>query len=123
MCDKVTGCVCEGDEPLPRVFSLLSFMLMASEAPSGICGEREARGGEGRERREGEKKREDRGHRVKGELESTRTASLSMPSWGVGCRVVYVCVAHVCVCARLWSGSKSAGDWLGSLKSTCSEMD
>lgn len=37
----------EGDVPLPRVFSLLSFKLIASDAPSGIC---EGRGEEGRER-------------------------------------------------------------------------
>lgn len=50
------GCVFEGDVPLPRVFSLLSFMLMASDAPSGICEGREEDGGSegGREeRREG----------------------------------------------------------------------
>lgn len=29
--------VLEGDVPLPRVFSFLSFKLIASDAPSGIC--------------------------------------------------------------------------------------
>lgn len=42
----------EGDVPLPRVFSFLSFKLIASDAPSGIC---EGRGEEGR----GEGGRED----------------------------------------------------------------
>lgn len=44
----------EGDVPLPRVFSRLSVMLMASDAPSGICGgERRRRKEERRERTEG----------------------------------------------------------------------
>lgn len=55
--------VFEGDVPLPRVFSLLSFKLIASDAPSGIC---EGRRGEGREGREGE--REDgRGQGARGQ--------------------------------------------------------
>lgn len=29
--------VFKGDVPLPRVFSFLSFKLIASDAPSGIC--------------------------------------------------------------------------------------
>lgn len=72
--------VFEGDVPLPRVFSFLSFMLIASDAPSGICEGREEEGG-----REGGKTREDRGHGVRGELGCTRAASLSMPSRGVWC--------------------------------------
>lgn len=72
----------EGDVPLPRVFSLLSFKLIASDAPSGIC---EGRRGEGREGRERGKTSKDRGHGVRGELGCTRTASLSMPSRGVWC--------------------------------------
>lgn len=41
--------VFEGDVPLPRVFSFLSFMLIARDAPSGICAGREDEGGrEGR---------------------------------------------------------------------------
>lgn len=47
----------EGDVPLPRVFSFLSFKLIASDAPSGIC--------EGRKEERGERG-EDRGHRVRG---------------------------------------------------------
>lgn len=34
----------EGDVPLPRVFSFLSFKLIASDAPSGICEGRWKRG-------------------------------------------------------------------------------
>lgn len=45
----VRGVPLVGGVPLPRVLSLLSFMLMASDAPSGICEGRE----EGGERREG----------------------------------------------------------------------
>ena len=48
--------VFEGDVPLPRVLSLLSFMLMASDAPSGIC--------EGRE--EEEEGRKERGEWTEG---------------------------------------------------------
>lgn len=73
--------VFEGDVPLPRVFSFLSFKLIASDAPSGIC--------EGKEEEEeggsGGKKGEDRGHGVRGELGCNRAASLSMPSRGVWC--------------------------------------
>lgn len=47
----------EGDVPLPRVLSLLSFMLMASDAASGIC--------EGREEEE-EEGRKERGERTEG---------------------------------------------------------
>lgn len=38
-----------GDVPLPRVFSFLSFKLIANDAPSGICegGEERRRGREG----------------------------------------------------------------------------
>ena len=87
--------VFEGDVPLPRVFSFLSFMLIASDAPSGICEGREGGG-----RRDGGKTREDRGHRVRGESGCTRTASLSMPSRGVWCweAHMFVCVYVVCVC-------------------------
>lgn len=89
-CDGVGGCiyasvgecvtkrqlvgVFEGGVPLPRVFSFLSCMLMASDAPSGICEE-----GEG-ERKEGGRKVEEKGHGVRGERGCTRTASLSTPS-------------------------------------------
>lgn len=47
--------VFEGDVPLPRVLSFLSFMLIARDAPSGICEGREREGGRGerRERTEG----------------------------------------------------------------------
>lgn len=81
-----------GDVPLPRVFSFLSFKLIASDAPSGICVARGRRGvGRG-------ETREDRGHGVRGELGCTRTASLSMPSRGEWCREVdlwvSVCVLH-----------------------------
>lgn len=38
----------EGDVPLPRVFSFLSFKLIASDAPSGICAGILGRGKEGR---------------------------------------------------------------------------
>lgn len=39
-----------GDVPLPRVFSFLSFKLIANDAPSGICKGKERRGDkEGRE--------------------------------------------------------------------------
>lgn len=48
--------VFEGDVPLPRVFSFLSFKLIASDAPSGICEGRwkrgEVRKGGGEERTE-----------------------------------------------------------------------
>lgn len=50
--------VFEGDVPLPRVFSFLSFMLMASDAPSGICEGREEEEERGRE--EGREERRER---------------------------------------------------------------
>lgn len=76
--------VFEGDAPLPRVFSFLSFKLIASDAPSGIC---EGRWKRGEVRKGGERGgaggvSEDRGHGVRGETGCTRTASLSMPSGG-----------------------------------------
>lgn len=52
-----------GDVPLPRVFSFLSFRLIASDAPSGICDGRWKRG-RGEERRR--ETREDRSHGVRG---------------------------------------------------------
>lgn len=91
--DRGVG-VFEGDVPLPRVFSFLSFMLMASDAPSGICEEREEEG-----KRDGGKTREDRGHGVRGESGGTRTASLSKLSRGAWCWEVHVFV-YVRVC---WS--------------------
>lgn len=36
--------VFEGDVPLPKVFSFLSFKLIASDAPSGSCEGRWKRG-------------------------------------------------------------------------------
>lgn len=71
--------VFEGDVPLPRVFSFLSFKLIASDAPSGICGGRWKRGAA---RNGGGQRREDRGEGVRGETGCTRTASLSMPPGG-----------------------------------------
>lgn len=99
--DKVTGSggVFEGDVPLPRVFSLLSFMLMASDAPSGICEGREEDGGSegGRERRDEERTE---GMGVRGELGSTRAASLSMPSRGV------LVLRGACVCVLALRASR-----------------
>lgn len=48
--------VFKGDVPLPKVFPFLSFMLMASDAPSGICEEREEeRRGGGGQRAQGQR--------------------------------------------------------------------
>lgn len=56
MCDKSdrVWVFLEGDVPLPRVFSFLSFKLIASDAPSGICEGREEGKEEGREGEGGE---------------------------------------------------------------------
>ncbi len=98
--------VFEGDVPLPRVFSFLSFKLIASDAPSGIC-----EGREGERGREGGKPREDRGHGVRGEPRCTRTASLSMPSRGVWCQEVrmLLCVrgCQSCVHLEWWQVCRS----------------
>lgn len=109
--------VFEGDVPLPRVFSFLSFKLIASDAPSGIC---EGRGEEGRG--EGGKTR---GQRAWGQgwVGVHQISIIKHALKGrVVLRGVYTLVS-VCVCQPCVDLVWSARAWLGSLKSSCGEMD